>query len=1213
MAIKWNDDQLHAMNDQGRSILVSAAAGSGKTAVLSNRILNRLKDQDHPVDVDEFLVLTYTRAAAAEMKERIHKLISEEIEHQPENEHLRRQLSLINNAQISTIDSFCTQVLRNYFHLINLDPAFRIGEEAELLLLEEEALAEILEEKYTEKDERFLHFMEAYAPNKKELPVEKMIKDLYKFSQSHPYPEQYLKQCADNFNITDKEKLSKQEWMKFVDAITKSYIEGALEELQEAIVLASDPCGPNKYLENLNAEYDAILKIKDEKDYFERVQRFEQVEFHNLPRITKKDEVDEGLKERVKALREDVKKKIKEKIKDYAISAEEEVAALKVCKEYADELIHLTMQYAKRFFEKKQEKNILDFSDVEHLALKVLRNEQGHHEITDAARELSQNYVEIMVDEYQDSNYVQEAILTAIARTDEQGIAVNMFMVGDIKQSIYRFRMARPELFAEKYSRFTLEESKEQKILLKQNYRSRDEVVDTTNCIFEAIMHADLGKVEYDKSARLVRGSQFVLPEHEKDFKSEILLVDPNEQEGNIKEEDSRLEARMIATRIQQMVGTLKITDADTKELRPAKYRDIVLLSRSLRNSTEIIEELEDYGIPVKCVQKQGLLDSREVRLILNLLSVIDNRRQDIALASVLYSPIVGLSEQELAMIRIADQEETFYEAVFAYAKEGEDENLREKLKSFLQLLDEYTRKCEYLSLRELIEEIYSSTGYLNYAAMLPAGEQRKANLLLLVEKAAAYEKEGYKSLYRFIHYLSELKKNKVNIDEADLGEIEEDVVTLMTIHKSKGLEFPIVFVCNMGRKINTQDEKGSLLMHADYGIGMNMIDVERRVKADTLMKKALADAVHNDNHGEEMRVLYVALTRAKDKLVMTGVYKKCEEMLEHQQYNATPSYYSRYKAACYLDWVIPVLNGKDHLVDITVYDPNRLESRSRVVEKRGNVLRIINKPFDEKVKEEIERRLLWKYPYEKEMVLPTKVSVSELKHLDIEKAVEENEQPPRMEYAQEISKRQEYYVPSFIKETQEAPEGALYGTAVHRFMELFDFTSEYADGDEHDENWKRQRSRYLEQCKEEFVKSGRMLQEDADRLILSRLESFFDSEACARMHKAAQKGLLFKEKPFVMGIEAGEVESFPNIGHVDSKELVLMQGIIDVYWEEEDYVVLLDYKTDYVESKEDLIKKYFGQLDNYKKALERTLAKPVKEKILYSFCLEKEISLDEA
>ncbi|MCR5666870.1 MAG: helicase-exonuclease AddAB subunit AddA [Eubacterium sp.] len=1208
MAFSWNEDQIHAIEDQDRSILVSAAAGSGKTAVLSQRILNRIKDLDHPVDVDSFLVLTFTRAAAAEMRERIQKLIGEEIEKNPENEHLRRQLSLINNAQISTIDSFCTEILHNYFHLIGLDPAYRIGEEPELLLLQEEALSEVLEEEFTSASEQFLHFMEAYAPNKKEAQVEEMVKDLFTFSQSHPYPKEFLKQCEDHFAISDERELAGQTWMKLLDRMTKEQVESAVEKMEEAIILASTPSGPEKYLVNLNAEYDAIYQVAQETDFFKRISAIAGVEFKRLPSIGKKDGVDEQLKDQVKALRDEAKKFCKDLKEKYKISASEELAAMKVCSAYAKELVRLTVLYGDRYFQKKQEKSLLDFSDAEHLALQIVREPDGEHAITDAARELSGHYTEIMIDEYQDSNYVQEAILTAIAKKDDNGVPINMFMVGDIKQSIYRFRMARPELFAEKYERFTLEESLEQKILLKQNYRSRDEVVDTVNAIFDKIMHKDLGNVEYDAAARLVRGREFVEPEHPDDFKTEILLVDPETWEGEEQAEPARLEARMIAKKIKDMVGQLKVTDADSGQLRPARYSDIVLLCRSLTKSVEYMEELQDYGVPVKCIQKQGLLQSREVKLILDLLSIIDNRRQDIPLTAVLYSPIVQVTEEELAMIRLSDEAADYYEAVFSYAQHGESKTLREKIQHFLEMLDLLSQKSEYLSLRELIEEIYRQSGYLDYASMLPAGEQRKANLLLLCEKAADYEKQGYKSLYRFIHYLSELEKNEVTLDEADLGEISEDVVTLMTIHKSKGLEFPIVFVCNMGRKINIQDEHGDLLMHADYGIGMNMIDVARRVKADTLMKQAVSVAIHNDNYGEEMRVLYVAMTRATDKLILTGTYKDCEEKLLCRSYDDLPSYMERYQVKYYLEWVVPAINGMDEIVTITCVDANELTQAGHNYEVQGYVKEILNHPYEEEVKKRIQKRLEWEYPFEKEMLLPTKVSVSELKHLDIEKAQEDNDEPQRMEYASEHRADDEIYIPTFIEEKDEVSEGALYGTAVHRYMELFDFTSEYADAGNHDEKWKAQRRQYLEEQKEAFVQSGRMQPEDAARLKTEKLEKFFDSEACGRMHMAAVRGLLYKEKPFVMGIEAREAKEFPKIGHIDSTELVLMQGIIDVFWEEHGEIVLLDYKTDHVQDDKGLTDRYAGQLDHYKKALERALSKTVKEKILYSFHLEKEI-----
>ncbi len=1206
--MNWNKDQLEAIGTKGKSILVSAAAGSGKTAVLSQRILQKLMDQEHPVDIDEFLIVTFTRAAAGEMRERIQGLIMQELEKDPQNEHLSRQLSLIYNAQICTIDSYCSEILHQYFHLIDLDPSYRIGEEPELVLLADEALKEILEEEYEKASPSFLEFVESYAPGKREDTMEDVILQLHRFSQSHAYPKEFLQECIQNYEL-GPEQLENQDWLIDIKEYCKGKIAQWVQVYSDLVNKCTMPDGPDYYLETIEAEQLNIARIEELEDHYEIMQQLNAFSWGTLKRKVIKDEREKEIKEQVKSARDKVKKEMKKLVEEFSYDIESQASALQGCKKMVEEMVRLTLVYSDRFLEKKLEKSILDFSDVEHLALKILRSDDASHSITDAAKDLSEGYEEIMIDEYQDSNDVQEQILTAIAKQNKAGNPLNLFMVGDVKQSIYRFRMARPELFNEKYMEFQLTKSRDENalILLKKNYRSRDEVVDTVNVIFENIMHRELGGIEYDQEARLVRDGQFKASQKVDEFKSELLLVETNES----KESPYRLEARMIAKKINEIVGKSLVTDKETQELRQATYKDIVILSRSLSHVREYMEELEDYSIPVKCSESKGLLNSREVRFMLEFLKVLDNPRQDIPMTSVLYSPLVGISENELAQIRLHNRECSFYECIFDYAREEGENELKAKLRDFLALLEDLTQKCEYLSLRELIEEIYDQTGYLEYAAMLPQGTQRKANLILLSQRAAEYEKSGNKSLYRFVHYLTQVEQHKkVKMEEANLGEINENVVNIMTIHKSKGLEFPIVFVSNLGTRFNEADNRDVVLKDTNYGIAIESFDIKNRSRSDTIMKKAFSHIIRRDNLGEELRVLYVACTRAQDKLILTGACKSAQKLSDEFS-SDTPLYAELFDVHNYLDWLSPILFQHKELVDVTTYQASDLLPIESMSEKSNYAKWILERPALTSLEEEIKRELEWTYPYERDMLLPTKVSVSDLKHLDIEKASQDNIEPPRMDYQLE-QEEAEVYIPTFIQEVKEENLGALMGTAMHRYLELVDFSRDYAGYENLDPTWHKERNQLLHELKEEFVKSGRMQKEDASRLNMKGLCQFFDSLSCYRMHQAALKGTLLKEQPFVLGLQAKEVKEFPKIGHVDSQELVLMQGIIDVFWEEDGQLVVLDYKTDRVSSPKELIDRYGGQLDNYKKALERATGKKVKEKILYSFSLGKEISLDE-
>ena len=812
MAISWTKDQEKVINVRDRSILVSAAAGSGKTAVLSQRILSRLLDKNNKTDIDRFLVLTFTNAAAAEMKSRIYELIEGYVNDNPHDAHMRRQLSLIANAQITTIDSFCMNIVRNYFYAADIDANVKIAQGAELDLIKQDAMKDTIEAAFLENDEAFIRFAECYSPGKKDNKIENLVYDLYDFSQSHPWPKELLEECRGAYDLSNND-INSLPWYRWCDEYIRALLKSCINILNTALNISGEQGGPYKYIELLETELDEISSFLDEEDFFVMCEKVadKKGNFARLPNIRKTDDdIDADKKELVKSLRDQVKGVIGDIEKGFHFTREQESENIIAISENVGTLIDLTLRYSEVFSEKKRQKNLADFSDIEHIALKILRDEKDKMP-TDIAKDMSGFYDEIMIDEYQDSNYIQEQILTAISTTNADG-ANNIFMVGDVKQSIYSFRMARPDLFIQKYNTYSLEDSPNQKILLGKNFRSRAEVIDCVNHIFESIMHKDIGNVEYDKAAALYIGSKFPSCIRENEFAPSLLLFDSQDTSGV---ELKRMEARMIARRIRVMVGRQMVTDGDT--LRPMRLTDVVILLKAVKNNADIyVEELIKNGVPAISPVKSGYFQSLEVKVILSMLRLIDNAKSDIPLASVLYSPIVGVSEDELAKIKIEFPKLPFYDAVYKYKEEGEDKLLKAKLVAFYKMIDELVVMREYLPLSELIWQVYKKSGYYEYAASLPAGQVREANLKLLVKVATEYEKSSYKSLYRFIDYIDKLQKSEVEMEQSQQM-VAEDVVRVMTIHKSKGLEFPVVFVSALGASLIQEIEPVICLCTRSY------------------------------------------------------------------------------------------------------------------------------------------------------------------------------------------------------------------------------------------------------------------------------------------------------------------------------------------------------------------------------------------------------------
>ena len=1214
MSVSWTTEQQQVIDLRNRNILVSAAAGSGKTAVLVERIIKRITEKENPIDIDRLLVVTFTNAAAAEMRERIGAAIEKALMEQPEDEHLQRQLSLIHNAQITTIDSFCLYVIRNHFHEIDLEPNFRIGDEGELKLLKEDVLNAVLEQDYERAQageagsEAFLKLVESYAAGRSDEALREMVLRLYEFSKSYPWPEEWLASCARGYDIADVPDLDAAEFMQPLVSHIRQIAGDLVALTEDALALAKDDDGPFMYQKALESDLEKYKEIAESRSFSEFYEGFSDLSYDRLASSKNFDGSADKL-EQVKALRDGGKETVKKLVKQYFFaSLSAMVSNMQKTAPMADELVALTLRFSEAFAAEKRKKNLVDFHDLEHFALEILVDRETK-EIRKTAEEFQDTFAEIMIDEYQDSNEVQETILKAISK--ESRDENNIFMVGDVKQSIYRFRLARPELFMEKYDTYTIEESKKQRIDLHKNFRSREQVLRCTNDIFDKIMGKDLGNVAYDAAAALYPGASY--PDAaEPMFTPEILLTDVGgELFLDSEQVDKReLEAKLIAERIKKLMEEQLVTDKKTGELRKASYSDVVILLRSLSSHADkFAKVLSEEGIPAHTVSATGYFSAVEVQTVLAMLRILDNPRQDIPLTAVLKSPIVGLTDEELALLRLREKDIRFHLCVQeaceeAAEKEGERTPFEQKLAAFYQTYHSLRKRVPDTPIHELIELLLKETGYGDYAAAMPAGDRRIANLQMLVEKAIAYENTSYKGLFHFVRYIDELQKYDVDYGEADLISENEDVVRIMSIHKSKGLEFPIVFVAGMGKNFNKQDTRSRMVLHPEYGMGLDCMDGEQRTKANTIIKKAIAKQIDLENLGEELRVLYVALTRAKEKLILTGIKKDAEETLKKYRVPGETemlSYLAREEAAGYLDWVLPAVLSYGEKYQIQIINPaelvlKKIKTQMDREEEREKRLQSIKNAGQSAMREQIARRFETKYPHQSEIGQKNKYSVSELKHRAMREQMQQEEESTPVFAPEEIVP----YIPAFAREMEQLEEevnqGALRGTAVHRVMECYDFAAKSS----------------VEEQMQQMCSQGKLTPELKELVKVPLITRFLETKVGERMALAQEKGMLYREKPFVMGFTGEELRRF-GFAEADQEkpmaegDLTLIQGIIDVFWMEEDGITLLDYKTDRVQHASELKVRYEAQLKLYEEAVNRVYrgtGQKVKELLLYSFRL---------
>ena len=1220
IAMKWTKEQQNVIDLRNRNILVSAAAGSGKTAVLVERIIKKITDETNPVDIDRLLVVTFTKAAAAEMRERIGNAIEKLLEEHPEDENLRKQQTLLHNAQITTIDSFCLFVVRNHFEEIGLEPNFRIADQGEVKLLEQDVLNAVFEQEYARHsqvfengapmEDHFLALVDAYSDKRSNKAVKEMISKIYTQSTSNPWPKEWVQSLIQPYMAKIKEELLETELMQGIFSYVKTLLQEMPARLEVFRQMALSEPGLEKYAQNILNDLEAFEGLDEIADY-ETLGDFCEKIIASMGSLTaiRGYEGSAEKKEAVSSGRNNIKKEIKELYERYfAMSVKDLVEQLHRMRPIAAEVIRLTLIYMEALEEKKRQKHIMDFSDVEHAALRILVDEKTKEQRL-CSMEFKEQFEEIMIDEYQDSNQVQEEIMRAISR--ESLGEYNMFMVGDVKQSIYRFRLARPELFMEKFATYDLEDSKKQRIDLHKNFRSRNEVLDFTNDVFYKIMAMDLGNVAYDADAALYYGAGYADAD---DMKAEVLLYETDSEQdtafsGLANEELTKrqLEARMIAQRIQELKETMQITDKATGQLRPLRNSDIVILLRSLTGwGDDFASVLEDCGIPAHISTSTGYFSATEVQTVLSFLKILDNPYQDIPMAAVLKSAIVGLDNEELAEISMAEDGASFAEKALHQmetATEG-------KLYTFYQTYQRLREKVIDTPIHQLLDIALDETGYGDYVKALPAGSKRKANLDMLIEKSIAYEKTSYKGLFHFVRYIDQLQKYEVDFGEADITGETEDVVRLMTIHKSKGLEFPVVFVAGISKQFNESDSRDKMAIHPDMGLGLDEVQVSPRVKRKCLIRSEIADRIRRDNLGEELRVLYVALTRAKEKLILTGTIKNQEKLYESYMGNKLPgmplSFSQRAKAKTYLGWIAPAVMSYPEKYAFTFVNAEELvvatakELAAKKIAKDALVEQI--RHADESLVEQYKSHFAYEYPYKQDETRKSKYSVSELKHDSMVENYDRTE--GEVEVPDFLLEERESYVPEFAQTKSESGpftatgehKGALYGTAVHRVMECMDFAAFLGV----DQTSKQAVLDYINQQLDAMVPN--LLPEEQRELIRPyKLLAFFQSPIALRMAKAERRGDLFREKPFVIDYEG-----------------VLLQGIIDVFWIEDGRIILLDYKTDRVEKAEELVQRYQRQLELYAQALCRIFSTAERkiestESFIYSFRLDETIHLCES
>ena len=1212
---EWTDEQKQAIHacwiDEEKTkrgnILVQAAAGSGKTAVLVERIIKKLipEDINDAIDINRLLVVTFTNAAAGEMQERISDALSKELTKAisrgdfRKQKHLKRQLALLPSADITTIDAFCLKTIRNWFHLLNIDPDFSIMDSGELELLKDDAMEELFEAMYEEENPEFIDLLSMYTDGRDDRVLSEKIKNIYSFIQSFPDPEKWLYEKRDMFfkgenNFWVKEairnaRISVKKGLKYLgdaaDIILKSSL-GEYDDLEKTMNLFP-PCEENDvYLSwgsYYTAVYDEYFNMKKMQDAgWQEIYEISKIPYIDLRKkadfVDKDKQIkDKELKERVKNLRNMARDDaMRAGILKYISMPIDEVNSLLETKlsKTVSSLVGITLKFGNVYKNLKNEKNVMEFSDIEHLCLELFRN------YPDVREEYKGNFLEILMDEYQDTNRLQEEIFLSISRGD------NIFMVGDMKQSIYRFRSSDPTIFKEKSDLYKKDwYAENRKIILGKNFRSRKEILDSVNDVFELIMTEESGAIVYDEDQRLNVGDDKSYQENGCDYRSECIVIEEKGENDEDILKKASLEARVIAKRIRELKEsafkvrdneTISVADPKTGEIkkqtntvyRELKNKDIVILMSSYKGVSDIyMEELSNAGI--ECfAENDGYFERNEIKLIMSLLKVIGNPYQDIPLLGVMRSPIGGFSDDDLVNIRLAGDGYIYSAAKilvedFEKGKIGDEDTIKtaKRTQEFLRKLKKWRGYMTYMTSDKLLWTLYEETDIYGFVGALYGGEESRSNLRLLFERAKKYEKTGYKGLFNFVRYIGLLKKKSEDLSTATMVSENHDVVRIMTIHKSKGLEFPVVFLAGCGKRFNLRDTSGDLLLHKDAGFGLDYIDFEKSIKITNITKTVTAGIIRSESMAEEIRKLYVALTRAKEKLIVTATIPGRKEdfsggadELEKKWGNIEE--FNALSAVKFIDWIAPAaINTPEDWRYFAVKYKDAVEGVLQIEEEKEEA-------FGEGTN--IERFMTYEYFYKDVSDIPSKISVSELKADNLSKS----------------SYTQMTPVPEIMKPKKEI-KGAQKGTVIHYVMQKIPFADNMN-----------------EQYVDKFVKSlqikGSLTKEETDAVDSKKIAEFYNSPLGIRMRKSNK---VWRERSFEIDISAKEIsKDYPE------EEKVILQGIIDCYFEEDGEYVLVDYKSDYYENPEEMREKYTTQLTLYADAIEKITEKKVKGKYLYLF-----------
>ncbi len=1240
--VNWTKEQEKAIYTSGSDVLVAAAAGSGKTAVLVERIIQKLLNKSEPIDIDTLLVVTFTNAAAQEMKARVGEALEKALTIDPASNHLKKQLALLQSASISTLHSFCLDVVRKYAYLLDIDPGFRIADDMETDLMKQDVLDDLFEDWYGtegETQERFFAVVDRFSGDRSDVDVETLILDLYTFSMQNPWPFQWLDSLAETYSVPLEWDEADLPWLRIAKQEISTQFNAMEAEVTFALETAHASDGQVQYAEALEADMQNVKQAKEYINSWDDLQTFMAAsKFVNLSR--KKTECDEDKKKQVQTVRNSYKDRWNSmKDKWFSRDLASHVTDMREMAPVISQLTELVKQFAGKFAEQKKEKGVVDFSDLEHFCLSLLaegKETLGQPEPSNVAKHFQEQFNEVLVDEYQDVNLVQETILALIS--DQSGTG-NMFMVGDVKQSIYRFRHAEPALFIKKYKRFSTDESEGQRIDLARNFRSREHVLTGANYIFRQILDEELGEINYDADAELIYANKMYDALENKDVCPELLIIDrekPDENEAvSAEDEDYRdlekaqLEARAYAGKIKQWIGSkntdpLQVVDKATGTIRDVQYRDIVILQRSMTWAPTIVDELKKQGIPVNAELSTGYFEAIEIKMMISFLKIIDNPRQDIPLASVLRSPIVGLKEEELAQIRLADQKHTFYDALKKYRTQNSDETAG-KVTGFMEKLQQFRLAARQGALSELIWDIYRETGFYDFAGGMPGGRQRQANLRALYDRARGYEGTSFRGLFRFLRFIERMEERGDDLGSARALSEQEDVVRIMTIHKSKGLEFPAVILGGMDKQFNFQDLKEKYLLHKDLGFASKYIDPVKRITYPTLFYHAIGQEKLRELLAEEMRVMYVALTRAKEKLVMIGnvatfakKQEKWEKMLDHPAW-VLPAHY-RAEAKAYLDWVGPALirhrdtdalrtgegpgitasalQSDPSAWQVTVVHGSQLANLEETQAETDQQLKesITNwKPIpleSTELEEFVDKRLSYIYPFSEAANSRAKQTVTEIKRqreIKDEYSADQMIQP----FQPPIVKR-----PNFMQK-EKTVTAAERGTAMHTVMQHIPMKNPMNE-------------REIAEFIESLVSREMLTAPEADMIDIAAISGFFATPAAAAMMHAEK---IYREVPFSLTLPASDVYAR---WESDTEEQVLIQGVIDCLIPKDGGWMILDYKTDTIDGevndrvKEKLISRYKTQMELYRRAVQQIWREPVKETHLYFFAKQLAIEVPE-